>query len=80
MLFFILNALEIPVENSVDIVQRAVQLAAALNHHLFDTLYHATAFLAEGTLITADERYYHKAKSLGQILLLADWEATVSPD
>ena len=38
-----------------------------------DTLYHAVALnLPDAFLITADERFYHKAESLGHILLLKD--------
>lgn len=76
----LLNALEIPVEDSVDVIRQAVQLASALNHHLFDTLYHATAKANEGTLITADNRYYRKALPFGHILQLTDWEAVISLD
>lgn len=53
----------------------AVELATRLRHHLFDTLYHATAFHADATLITADRRYYDKAAPLGQIVLLEQWPA-----
>ncbi len=51
----------------------ACDLAIRLNHHLFDTLYHAVALHEpNATLITADRRYYDKAKSIGQITLLGD--------
>ena len=43
-------------------------------HHLFDTLYHAVAMQnPDATLVTADRRYYDKARSEGQIIMLADW-------
>jgi predicted nucleic acid-binding protein len=48
----------------------AVKLARYLDHHLFDTLYHATAIHADASLVTADRRYYDKAAQLGNILLL----------
>jgi predicted nucleic acid-binding protein len=42
---------------------------------LFDTLYHAVALQTPGcTLVTADKVYYRKAKVLGQIQLLEDFE------
>ena len=52
----------------------AVDLAMRYQHHLFDTLYHAIALHTPGAvLITADERYYAKARLAGQISLLADF-------
>ena len=56
--------------------QRAIELACQHNHHLFDTLYHAAALEESATLITADRRYYDKARREGQIILLADWSLT----
>jgi hypothetical protein len=50
-----------------------------LNHHLFDTLYHAVGLQApNATLITADERYYRKAEPLGHIVLLEDFREQMS--
>jgi predicted nucleic acid-binding protein len=52
----------------------ALDLAMRYRHHLFDTLYHAVALHTPGAvLITADERYYAKARLEGQISLLADF-------
>lgn len=52
----------------------ALDLALRYQHHLFDTLYHAVALHTPGAvLVTADERYYNKARSEGQISLLADF-------
>jgi predicted nucleic acid-binding protein len=52
----------------------ACSLSIALNHHTFDTLFHAVALETPGTIfITADEKYYRKAQSLGRILLLQDY-------
>jgi predicted nucleic acid-binding protein len=52
----------------------ALDLAIRYQHHLFDTLYHAVALHTPGaTLITADQRYYEKVRSEGQISLLANW-------
>lgn len=50
----------------------AVDISIRIGHHLFDTLYHATALHTPGaSLITADQRYFEKAKDLGQITSLA---------
>ncbi len=52
----------------------ALELAIRHRHHLFDTLYHAVALHTPGaTLITADQRYFDKAKGEGRIILLSDW-------
>lgn len=55
------------------VYRRAIALSQDLDHHLFDTLYHAVALEEGATLITADERYYTKAASLGGIVLLKDF-------
>ncbi len=53
---------------------RAIDLACQLNHHLFDTLYHAVALsMPNAVLVTADRRYFDKARHLGQIAWLADF-------
>ena len=53
---------------------KAVQLSIQLNHHLFDTIYHAAALThPSATLITADEKYRIKAESLGRVLSLKRW-------
>ncbi len=54
---------------------RAAELSTALNHHLFDTLYHAVALEEQATLVTADESYFGKARQLGAIQLLRDFSA-----
>jgi len=54
---------------------RAIQLACQLDHHLFDTLYHAVALSVPGAvLVTADRRYFAKAEHLGQIAWLPDFK------
>lgn len=54
---------------------KAVQLSIQLNHHLFDTIYHASALVhPSATLITADEKYRIKAESQGRILPLKRWK------
>jgi predicted nucleic acid-binding protein len=62
--------------DSEAVLQHAGRLAVALDHHLFDTLYHAAALSQpDAVLVTADERYFGKAAALGQILRLRDWPA-----
>lgn len=58
------------------IMKRASDLSIALNHHLFDTLYHAVALETGATLVTSDRRYFDKASCQGGIQLLEDFEAT----
>ena len=70
-----LFSLELPIANSNMIYHRACDLAISLNHHLFDTLYHAVALeIPNAYLITADQKYLHKAKPLGNIISLADFD------
>ena len=53
---------------------RAIELAGQLDHHLFDTLYHAVSLSIPGAvLVTADRHYFVKAQHLGQIAWLADF-------
>ena len=58
-----------------DILARAVALAVQLQHHLFDTLYHAVALQTPGAVcVTADRRYLDKAHPLGRIVWLGDYQ------
>lgn len=66
-----LDALEFPVVDTIDVYQKASLLSQTLDHHLFDTLYHAVAIIANTTLITDDRKYYNKAKAQGNIQLLS---------
>ena len=59
--------------NDVGHYQRAISLALKLDHHLFDTLYHAVALEEKATLITADRKYYDKARRMGSILMLEEF-------
>lgn len=69
-----LYAMRIPVVESVEIYTTASRLAISLDQHVFDTLYHAVALLTpDCTLVTADERYYGKARKAGSIALLGDF-------
>ena len=71
----LLYAMELPIIDTPDVYTRACELSIRLNHHVFDTLYHAVALSRlGGVLLTADERYYHKAHSLDEsIMRLADF-------
>ncbi|MCK4841806.1 MAG: type II toxin-antitoxin system VapC family toxin [Methylococcales bacterium] len=70
----LLNILEFPVCDNLETYQLASRIASKSNHHLFDTLYHAVALNQQASLITADKKYYHKAKELGNIYLLTDYQ------
>ena len=64
---------EMEIADEPTIYQQAIRLSIDLNHHLFDTLYHAVALeTKDAILITADNVYYEKAKHFGRIKLLAD--------
>jgi predicted nucleic acid-binding protein len=69
----LLDAMELPMATDLMIYKRASRLAAALNHHLFDTLYHAVALERDATLVTADAPYLRKAGHLGAIMALQAW-------
>jgi predicted nucleic acid-binding protein len=69
-----LYALNFPVVASPEIYLMACRLSRELEHHLFDTLYHAVALESRDTvLVTADERYYRKAKRRGGVALLSEF-------
>lgn len=75
--FSLLDAMNIPINAAPDIYCHGMELAIKLDHHLFDTLYHAVALqTSDTTLITADQRYFRKAKQLGDITPLADFTHT----
>ena len=62
----------ITIDDNPSVMRLAIELSAKLNHHLFDTLYHALALDAGIPLVTADIRYYCKAVHLGRIVLLSE--------
>jgi predicted nucleic acid-binding protein len=68
----LLDALELNVCADVAVIARGAALAAALDHHLFDALYHAVALERNATLVTADACYARKARSHGRVLLLSE--------
>ncbi len=68
-----LYAMNLPVESGPEIYLVACELARALNHHVFDTLYHAVALtLPDTILVTADARYERTARRRGAIMLLRE--------
>ena len=70
----LLSAMEFPVIDVLEVYQIACRLAERLDHHLFDTLYHAVAlYTGNSQFITADEKYYKKAFKQGAILRLVDF-------
>jgi predicted nucleic acid-binding protein len=72
----LLAALDIRWAQPTDACAQAMALARQLDHHLFDTLYHALALgLPGATLVTADRRYFDKARHLGGITWLPDWRS-----
>ncbi len=56
------------------VLRRAADLGIALKAHLFDTLYHAVALETGATLVTADDRYFAKARGEGSIVMLQDFK------
>ena len=71
----LLDAMEIPVKATAPEFKLASRMARDLDHHLFDTLYHALALQEQATLITADRRYFNKAAEFGSINMLTDFDS-----
>ncbi len=66
--------LEWRISDSDATYKTAISLSASLNHHLFDTLYHAVALhQPDASLVTADVRYFNKAKDTGRVILLENF-------
>jgi len=62
-----------------EVYEQACRLSVDLNHHLFDTLYHAVALQSSDTFfITADVQYFRKASQLGRIIELKDFSVKTS--
>lgn len=69
-----LMSLEMTYVENAACYARAVELAVGLDHHVFDTLYHAVALESEGAvLVTADRRYFDKAARFGSIAWLPEF-------
>ncbi|HEY3130168.1 MAG TPA: type II toxin-antitoxin system VapC family toxin [Acidobacteriota bacterium] len=54
-----------------------IKMALDFGVTYYDASYHALAMQERAVFITADERYYRKAKTRGSILLLKDYESPV---
>lgn len=67
------NYVDAVIDDTASSLTLATQIAVALRHHLFDTIYHAVAIEHGIDLITADEHYYRKAHRIGNIVLLRGW-------
>lgn len=74
----LLQAIEWEVAERPEIHATALELSIRLQHHVFDTLYHATALHGDdATLVTADKTYYRKAHAQGGIVRLRDFSPRV---
>jgi predicted nucleic acid-binding protein len=73
----LLEALHLPERMDSAVLQRACALAGELRQPLQNTLYHALAMHTDGTLITADDAYYLKARHQPAIIHLRDWSPEV---
>jgi predicted nucleic acid-binding protein len=72
----LLYSMELPTLNDPEVYFHACGLADELDHHVFDTLYHAVALsFADGALVTADDRYARKAGRVGRLERLRDYHA-----
>jgi len=69
-----LSAMEVKVQQDADILKTAARLSQQFSHHLFDTLYHALAIHLNAVFVSADEKYYRKAETMGYIQLLSNWQ------
>lgn len=73
LMFRIFSSIPVEVVESDALYWRACRLSVELQHHLFDTLYHAAAFETEAIFVTADEAYCSKAAGLGSVRLLSEF-------
>jgi len=76
----LLDALDVAVAADGHIYKRASRIAIATGQHLFDTLYHAVALERDAQLVTADERYLRKVRTIGHLMGLAEWNPSVADE
>jgi predicted nucleic acid-binding protein len=69
----LLEAFDLDIDGERETYELGCDLAIRLQHHLFDTLYHAVAIRHGLDLVTADLAYYRKAKRVGSIRALRDF-------
>jgi predicted nucleic acid-binding protein len=74
----LLDLIRVSIAHEAYVLRRAARLARELDHHLFDTLYHAVALEHDGVLVTDDGRYARKAAHLGNIVELRHWSGPFS--
>ncbi len=74
----LLGLIQVSIAAETVVLRRAARLAEELNHHLFDTLYHAVALERQGVLVTADGRYARKAAHLGRVVELRRWTGSLA--
>lgn len=60
------------VKMSPELSQETLSLMDRFSVDFYTAVYHATAQRCGGTLVTADSRYYRKAREAGRIVLLKD--------
>lgn len=70
-----LAALELPTASpdELPLYRRAIEISRRLEHHLFDTLYHALALDRGATLVTADRKYLTRCHGMDAITSLASY-------
>lgn len=73
LMFGILSSIPLEVVEGDPLYRRACSLSIELQHHLFDTLYHAAALEREAVFVTADELYCSKAAPVGSICPLSEF-------
>jgi predicted nucleic acid-binding protein len=55
--------------------QRALNLVTRLKKVTFyDAAYHAVALLRDGTFVTADDAYVRRARRVGHVVRLREWD------
>jgi predicted nucleic acid-binding protein len=60
-------------ETSPELCRETLRIMAKCHVTFYDAVYHATAILNNGNLVTADDAYCRKAHGLGHIVRLVDW-------
>lgn len=61
-------------EKAVSNIENIFYLCFEYNVTFYDAYYHALAIQENATLITADEKYYQKAKKAGYVMRLKDFK------
>jgi len=72
-----LLGIDLRIASDPALYELAAELAIRLDRHLFDTLYHAVALCSDdAVLVTADRRYFDKARRFGRLVLLSDFDGS----